>query len=91
MEVRLVLILALVVAVLCSLPVFQKDALVGLFNATSGASWYVGWDTSVDPCTGAWKGVVCSSTNNTVLELDLRSNNLNGTLVDLALPSLMTL
>ena len=88
---QLGLCLVLVICVSGALPQGEKDALVGLFNATSGASWYVGWDTSADPCEALWKGVLCSTMNDTVLQLNLQSNNLVGTLVDLALPSLTVL
>ena len=91
---RLVVILLALMMAMCvfgTLPQGEKDALVGLYNATSGASWNVSWDLFNDPCDGAWKGVLCSPTNDTVIEIDLQSNNLNGTLVDLALPSLSVL
>jgi len=41
----------------------QKLALLDFFNATGGAQWLQsnGWNSSSDPCSDGWFGVVCCS------------------------------
>ena len=45
----------------CAVPPAQTKALMELYNATNGPSWYDshGWMAG-DPCTGGWYGVTCS-------------------------------
>ena len=56
----------------------QCDALMALFNDTSGNSWNekAGWGTPTDPC--GWYGVSCAGSH--VVELELDDNNLSGAL-----------
>ena len=67
----------------------QRDILIALYNATGGGSWTNndGWlGESGTECS--WYGVSCE--NNEVFYIDLRNNNLTGTL-PAALGSLSTL
>lgn len=60
------------------IPSDEYDALVALYNATSGSTWHnrTGWLATDTPCT--WHGVTC--TNSHVTEITLSSNNLDGSL-----------
>ncbi|KAI9224535.1 hypothetical protein BC828DRAFT_373206 [Blastocladiella britannica] len=71
----------------------ECTALLQLYQATAGQHWASskGFATAVpgatDCCTGAWYGVTCDADNH-VAKLDLRSNNLLGTLPAAALAKL---
>ncbi len=58
----------------------EHNALVDLYNSTSGASWTTktNWMVAADECT--WYGVICDAGHTTVHTIDLRVNNLSGTL-----------
>ncbi|MFT7233261.1 MAG: surface protein, partial [Cyclobacteriaceae bacterium] len=57
--------------------VSQRDILMTFYNSTDGANWFnnTGWGTAADLST--WHGLTLE--NGNVASLDLRSNNLNGT------------
>lgn len=59
------------------IPRIECEALVALYNNTTGANWTnrSGWLVTTTPCS--WFGVVCS--NNHVTELTLDGNRLAGT------------
>ncbi len=63
--------------VMAEVPVVQREALVELFQSTSGENWIHkdNW-LQGDPCDEAWYGVVCS--NGEISALMLSENNLNG-------------
>ncbi len=67
---------------LAAVPAVEKNALVDLYNATGGTNWTNndGWKnySSTDPCDSNWYGVTCTSANDHVLRIELRSNNLTG-------------
>ena len=56
------------------IPQVECEALVALYDGTTGASWYsnTGWKTTNTPCT--WYGITCTTGN--VTTLDLTNNNL---------------
>lgn len=56
------------------------NALVAIFNALGGNSWYnnSGWDTEINNVSNDWHGV--TTRNNRVVGLALNDNNLNGSL-----------
>ena len=87
------MVFALAISLGFSLPQYQKDSLIGFYNATLGEGWAPQqWDLSSDPCgTPTWFGVACDSLQDNVLSIILQSNNLFGTLPDLLLPGLETL
>ena len=87
---RLPLFCALLLNVVCSLPKEQNDALVALYDSTSGLGWTNTWDLTTDPC-GGWWGVTCDDSLQQVTNLTLQGNNLIGTLPDLQLPELLEL
>ncbi|MEM6648122.1 MAG: Ig-like domain-containing protein [Bacteroidota bacterium] len=60
------------------IPFAECSALVDLYNDTNGDDWtnYDGWMTTTMPCS--WYGVSCR--DGQVRGIDLRSNNLTGTL-----------
>ena len=52
-----------------TLPPVQRQALVDLYNATSGPAWLYKWaayNSSSDPCAGSWFGVACDASMETV-------------------------
>ncbi|GAA4273919.1 leucine-rich repeat domain-containing protein [Aquimarina gracilis] len=65
------------VTVINPIPQTEKDALIALYNATSGVNWTNTWD--INGNAGSWYGVTFNSSGN-VSRIDLRSNNLIGTL-----------
>ncbi|MCP4091445.1 MAG: hypothetical protein GY746_16895, partial [Gammaproteobacteria bacterium] len=72
------------------IPVAECNTLVDLYNATDGPNWDEGWNLTNTPCS--WHGVTCSTGSpGHVTILSLISNNLTGTLPDLALPNLREL
>ena len=89
----LLLFFALLLSVDCSLPAYEKESLISLYNATGGTFWTdsTNWNVSTDPCTSLWFGVECGTLNETVKSLNLAENNLTGYLPDLQLPSLITM
>ena len=88
---RLAIVLALSTTAVCVLPLSQKNALIGLYNATGGSYWSSSsfWLSAPDPCT--WEGVQCDGTSANVIGINLPLNNLTGTLPDLQLPGLITM
>ena len=54
----------------------QRQALVDVYNATSGSTWArtTGWasypNSSNDPCANSWYGVACDAGNQTVMYVD---------------------
>ena len=97
MRAWLLLFLASVLSVACSLPQDQIDSLNALYQSTSGSSWdkYFGWNSTTDPCGSSkdngWFGVKCDSFNTSVISLVLTNNGLSGSLPDLRLPDLIYL
>ncbi len=64
------------------IPAGERDALIALYNNTNGAGWTnrANWLGAVGTeCT--WHGVAC--TNNRVVAINLRANNLSGSIPDL--------
>jgi len=63
-----------------AIPETECDALVALYNATTGGSWTVstGWLSDPDICPNNWHGVTCASGH--VTQLSLASNSLTGTI-----------
>ncbi len=55
----------------------DKNALIALYNATSGPNWSSPWDLTTE--MGNWKGVITDS-NGRVIELDCTDFGLAGTL-----------
>ena len=90
---RLQVQLYLLFVVVCTLPQFQKDSLLALYDSTGGPFWATNtnWNTATDPCTAAWFGVSCDDSNTNVKALRLSFNNLTGSLPDLQLPALTIL
>ena len=94
----LIFVLFLVVSLFFSLsfaavPASERQALVDLYNASNGASWFTNTNWLVDdPCDNSWFGVTCNVAQTTITELDLSNNNLvGGPIPDLALPNLTDL
>ncbi len=64
-----------------NIPVEEREALLALYQSTSGASWksspgWLGaWGTERN-----WYGVVCDPSNSTVLQVNLHGNGLSGPL-----------
>eukprot|EP01133_Synstelium_polycarpum_P003788 gene3788-4368_t len=58
----------------------EKDALIKLYQSTIGEEWHRSdnW-LQGDPCLDAWFGVDCSTTGS-IIQLNLPSNNLVGTI-----------
>ncbi len=57
----------------------EKDALTALYNGTNGSSWTenANWNNG-DPCENNWHGITCNSSNSSVVQINLPSNNLSG-------------
>ncbi len=55
----------------------QRSALIALYNATNGPAWTTPWNINNDIST--WNGVILDGSGN-VIELNLASNNLSGTI-----------
>ena len=70
-------------------PLPTKDSLEALYTSTNGANWNdaTNW-LQGDPCDQQWFGVECTPDGTAVVGLNLSSNNLDGTLVELDLPLL---
>ncbi len=69
------------------IPQAQCETLVALYDSTDGENWTdnTGWKETDTPCS--WFGVTCA--DNTITRIDVRENNLVGTLPSLsALPDL---
>ena len=89
-------LLASICAVSCpaaTLDTAQHDALLAIYNATSGANWTNNehWlETDVSECV--WFGVTCDATNTQVVSIALAGNGLDGVFPDVltALPSLVS-
>ncbi len=64
-------------------------ALVALYNSTGGPNWFRNWDLTQP--VGTWHGITIDAVRRRVNQVDLSSNNLVGTLPDLALPDLVRL
>jgi hypothetical protein len=64
-----------------AIPTSERDALIAVYSNTGGASWTdsTGWNGAAGTeCT--WFGVTCDAGETTVVELDLNTNNLVGTI-----------
>jgi len=74
-----IMALSLQSALMADVPAIQKDALVALYNATSGTNWRSNsnW-LNGDPCANDWKGVSCNSDDTSITKVILHTNNLNG-------------
>ena len=66
----------------------DREALIQLYNATNGTEWETPWDLNLP--MEEWEGVYLND-NGCVEWLNLRNNNLSGTLPDLDLPYLTSL
>lgn len=53
----------------------ERDALIGIYNTTSGTQWSQSWDLGTDPRN--WYGIVVK--NGRVQEINLKGNALKGT------------
>jgi Leucine-rich repeat (LRR) protein len=74
-----------------NIPAYELEALYDLYNATNGAAWIwtpyegVQWEftATANPCAESWQGVLCTTTNTSVLHvnmLSLPAMNLRGTI-----------
>ncbi len=63
------------------IPLVECTALIDLFTQTNGPTWsdQTNWDKPT-PCSTPWFGITCTTGN--VTAIDLRGNNLAGTLPD---------
>lgn len=64
-----------------AIPASEREALIALFNSTSGSDWIdnANWNGAAGTeCT--WAGVQCDAEQSTVIGIFLRQNNLSGTL-----------
>ena len=59
----------------------ETDALVTFYKSTNGDNWTDNdnWKTG-DPCRDVWIGVDCSDDNNSIIGLDLNTNQLIGSI-----------
>lgn len=83
LSVALVVALAsamLAVTVQAKVPALEREALIDLYNATSGPSWTSNkyWGTNTDECL--WYGVTCDDSWTTVIRVKLYSNGLAGSM-----------
>jgi hypothetical protein len=63
------------------IPEVQRKALIALYNSTNGAGWTDGTGWNDNPGTEpTWYGVTCDQANTKVLGIDLKNNNLVGTI-----------
>ena len=72
------------------IPTTEREALIALYHSTNGDSWTnnSGWkeppldaDGFAMPGTeNTWYGIICTGGNTTVFYVDLRDNNLSGTI-----------
>ncbi len=60
----------------CGVSDIEKQALIDLYNTTSGTNWTNSWDLTAPVCN--WYGVTV--VDDKVTELDLHDNNLTGTI-----------
>ena len=69
--------------VLAAVSTVEKNALVDLYQSTSGSIWFTAtnWLTG-DPCENLWFGVTCNVDDTAVFSLHLPFNNLNGGIPD---------
>ncbi|WP_298211959.1 leucine-rich repeat domain-containing protein [Acidovorax sp.] len=79
-----------------AIPAAQRQYLLDLYNATTGAGWTnrTGWQTAILGSECTWFGVTCDAGANNVTQLNLSGNNLvsSAPLPNwAALPSLQTL
>jgi hypothetical protein len=75
-----------------AIPAGERQALIDLYDKTNGDNWSnkTGWKGAAGTeCT--WFGVTCNGAGDTVLAVNLASNNLTGPLPALPLPSLALL
>ncbi|NEP84829.1 MAG: hypothetical protein F6K39_46040 [Okeania sp. SIO3B3] len=58
----------------------ECEALVALYNNTDGSNWITktNWLQTDEPCD--WYGVTCNQNGDSVVQLNLQSNNLSGTI-----------
>lgn len=75
-----VVLLLLLCVVHSTVPSSENNVLVSLYNNCNGNRWKYksGWNVG-DPCEGTWYGVVCDSTNSSVISLALPNNNISCT------------
>ena len=65
--VALVFLLLSCLCVTATVPAWERQALIDLYNATHGNTWLLRTNWFVgDPCENSWIGIVCSSTNSSV-------------------------
>ena len=73
-------------SMLPNIPVSEREALITLYNATDGDNWEKNdnWKSggvfSPPETENTWYGVTCDAANTMVVEIDINSNNLNGTI-----------
>ena len=70
---------SLVARVEAAVPAEERDALVALYNSTSGDGWRnnTNW-LSGDPCTNSWFGITCNGTDTNITQIDLGQSYLRG-------------
>ena len=69
-----------------AIPTAQRDALIDLYESTSGVSWTtnIGWVSADTEPECTWHGVTCFPPDEYVIEINLNSNGLDGALPDLS-------
>ncbi len=66
---------------IASIPQTERDALIAIYQSTDGAHWTNNSGWLGDPGTEcSWYGVQCTGMSETVANLRLEGNNLNGTI-----------